>query len=499
MWQPWRNMSLQTKLVLSYLGVALGAILLLVIVISLAVQNYFYTVQRDSLRERAEYLALQVGEIYHQRGANWTNIPPISDYSPELFVVIDTNRQLHSVPPPHFVRLSDADIPTLEQALFQSLTGQEIQGSLQGSSEDPDVFSGLYITVPIYDNGQRTGHPIGALLLAQPNKYPQGFSPGEVLANIDQVILITGLAIALVVIIFSVLLTRRLTRSLVSLRAAAEQVQLGNYAQRVEPPKSQDEIGELALAFNAMTDRIQADVTELRRQEQLRRDMIANIAHDLITPLTAIQGFSEAIADEVISDPQSRHETALLIGREVQRLRRLVGDMQQMTALESGHFQLDLAPLDLHSLVEEVLSVIRPECEQAGITLRNEIDPATPPVFADSDRITQVLLNLLDNARRHTPSGGSITIRSTLQSTTTGTELLTVHVLDTGCGIDPTDLPHIFDPFFRADRSRTGTSGNSGLGLSIVKAIITAHGGTIQAESTPGQGTDISFTLPLAR
>jgi signal transduction histidine kinase len=243
-----------------------------------------------------------------------------------------------------------------------------------------------------------------------------------------------------------------------------------------------------------MADKIAADVNELREQEQLRRDLIANIAHDLITPLTAIQGYSEAIADDVIAAPAERHETAQLIGREVQRLRRLVGDMQNMTSLEAGRVPLDMAPLDLHDLVTETLTVIAPECEQAQITLSNTIDPATPLALADSDRVTQVLLNLLDNARRHTPSGGQIAVGARAEGA-----WLVVWISDTGIGIDPQDLPHIFERFYRVDRSRSAASGGSGLGLAIIKAIITAHGGTTWAQSTPGQGTAICFTLPLAQ
>jgi signal transduction histidine kinase len=310
---------------------------------------------------------------------------------------------------------------------------------------------------------------------------------------VNQAILITGLVVALIVVLVSLLLTRRLTRPLESLTIAAEQMKGGNYTQRVMPPQSGDELEHLALSFNAMADRIESDVSELRCQEQLRRDLLANIAHDLATPLTAIQGFSEALADDVISDPGARHETAQLIGREVQRLRRLVGDMQQMTALESERAQLDLAPLDVYVLVDETLAVIQPECDAADITVRNEIAPTTPPVLADSDRITQVLLNLLDNARRHTPSGGTIAVGAKPQG-----NRLVVWVHDTGVGIDPADLPHIFERFYRADRARTGSAGSSGLGLSIVKAIITAHGGNIWAESTLGKGTCILFTLPLA-
>jgi signal transduction histidine kinase len=288
-------------------------------------------------------------------------------------------------------------------------------------------------------------------------------------------------------------MARRLTRPVEALTVAAEQMKRGKYTERVAVPKTQDELGQLALTFNEMANTIESDVNELRQQDKMRRELIANIAHDLATPLTAVQGFSEALADDLISKPEERHETAQLIGREVQRLRRLVADMQQMSSLESGQIKLDLAPLDLSSLVDETLAVLTQESEEAGITITNEIAPSTPLVLADSDRVTQVLFNLLDNARRHTPRGGSITVSAQQEG-----PMLRVSIADTGVGIDANDLPHIFERFYRADRSRTGATGGSGLGLSIVKAIITAHRGDICAESTPGKGTRISFTLPLA-
>src|SRR5207302_2400871 len=165
----------------------------------------------------------------------------------------------------------------------------------------------------------------------------------------------------------------------------------------------------------------------------------------------------EALEDDVIADPKARHETAQLIGREVQRLRRMVRDMQQMSSLETGRVSLDLAPLNLHSLVDETLAVIGPECEQSGIAVYNQIASTTPPVLADSDRITQVLLNLLDNARRHTPSGGTLTVGAKVEE-----KMLLVCVSDTGIGIDPADLPHIFERFYRVDRARTASTGGSG-------------------------------------
>ncbi len=331
------------------------------------------------------------------------------------------------------------------------------------------------------------GQFIGTVFIAEPE--PNGVTP--FLTTVNSYIFLAGIAISLVVVLFSLALARSFTRPIERLTKAAERVKHGQYTERVTESTSEDELGTLAQTFNEMAAQIEADVNELRSQEQARRELIANIAHDLTTPLTAIQGFSEALADDMLPDAQTRQETAQRIAREVQRLRRLVADLQNMTALESGRVRLDLAPLDMHSLIDETLSVIAPECENTGITVLNQADD-TPTVLADSDRITQVLLNLLDNARRHTPPDGTITV-----SAAKGVHELCAWVSDTGKGIDAKDLPHIFERFYRADRSRAAATGGSGLGLAIVKAIITAHGGKVWAQSEPGKGTTIFFTLPL--
>jgi two-component system, OmpR family, sensor histidine kinase BaeS len=490
------GISLRVKLVLSYLGVALGAILLMVIVVSIAVQNYFYQSQIDQLRAQTEGIALNAAQEYQHNNNSWDGL----EINPKAYLffssLLITDAHGNLLTPQLPAELNPYE-NILEQALTNALQGKESAGALQGNtdndgnsndggSSNASNASNLYVGVPILSNNQ----VVGAIILVQPNHYPRGFSPYEFLANVNLVILIAGLGITLIVIAFSLFMTRRLTRPLISLTLAAEEMKAGNYARRVEQPQNLDELGRLATTFNSMADKIQSDVTELRQQEQLRRDLIANIAHDLVTPLTAIQGYSEAIADDVIVDSEERHETAQLIGREVQRLRRLVSDMQQMTSLEAGRVQLEMAPLNLLDLVTETLAVIAPECEQAQIELRNWISPTTPLAMADSDRLTQVLLNLLDNARRHTPAGGQITLGAKAEG-----EWLMVWVSDTGVGINPQDLPYIFERFYRVDRSRSAASGGSGLGLAIIKAIIGAHGGTVWAQSKLGQGTTIFFSL----
>jgi two-component system sensor histidine kinase BaeS len=475
------KLSLRLKLVLSYLAVALGAIFILAIAVSIAVQNYFTTTQLEGLRQQAQFRAHQLVFDYVHNSIPMIRTAPDD---PVLFIFVNQQGFQIICSGSQFLKQGKCNDPTLTNAFTETLyKNQETDGTIQMVA-DNTTFSSLFVCMPLNYNGQL----IGAMLLTTP-AIAQYF-----LQQANMAIFIAGLIVAVLVIILSFLFARRLIRPLESLTLAAEQMKQGRYTQRVAVPKTQDELGRLASTFNDMANTIEADVEELRHQEQVRRDLTANIAHDLATPLTAIQGFSEALADEVITDAEGRQETAQRIGREVQRLRRLVKDLQQMSSLESGHAQLDLAPLDMHTLVDETLNVIQPECEQMGISLQNEIATEIPSVMADSDRITQVLLNLLDNARRHTPTGGSIIIRAYSKDT-----MLYTQIRDTGIGIDATDLPHIFERFYRANRSRNGATGGSGLGLSIVKAIITAHGGTIWAESKPGQGTTVTFTLPLAR
>ncbi|MBV9691008.1 MAG: HAMP domain-containing histidine kinase [Ktedonobacteraceae bacterium] len=478
------RVGLRVKLQMSYLLVTLGTILTLTFVVALVVQNYFYNVQLERLNLEAQYYSQRIERLYLLVGQNWDNLQSsISETGdPVILVITDATGRQILCSEPTFVSQANCHDPRLKSALSKALQGSEESGYLQVSVKNSAVSS-QYISVPLNKGNQ----VIGAMFLSEPTQ------SSVFLQQVNLAIFVAGVVVALIVILFSVLLARRLTRPLESLTLAAEQVRQGKYTQRVASPTSLDELGRLTLTFNAMADTIEADVNELRRQEQVRRDLLANIAHDLATPLTAIQGFSEALADDLILDPAARQETAQRIGREVQRLHRLVADIQQMSALESGHARLDLAPLNMHALVDETVAVIVPECEQGGIATRNEIAAETPPVLADSDRITQVLLNLLDNARHHTPCNGSITISAVQEG-----KMLKITVSDTGVGIDPTDLPHIFERFYRADRSRTGKTGGSGLGLSIVRAIITAHGGKVWAESTLGQGTRISFSLPLA-
>lgn len=230
------------------------------------------------------------------------------------------------------------------------------------------------------------------------------------------------------------------------------------------------------------------DVTDLERLERTRRDYVANVSHELRTPLTAVRGLLEPLSDGMITDEETRQRYYRIMLREVIRLSRLITDMLELSRLQSGTEHMELHAVDLAELLQDTRQNYLNEAAQRGITLKLELDDI-PFAMTDEDRVEQLLVILIDNAMRYTPEGGSITIGATR----TAGERILVTVSDTGRGIAPEDLPHIFERFFKTDRSRK--EGGTGLGLSIAKQIVDKLGESIYVESHPGAGTSFHFTL----
>ena len=467
----WQS-KLGSKLIFSHLLVALGSLLIFMLVTSLAIQSYFANYQRKLVYEQSLYVARSYENFYLSIGGSWNNFHGFEKQGddPALLIVVDQSDNLEIFRVPSYLSLSQSEALTIQQSINSALAGEIVTGYLQGAGSR--VFSGYYACQPLRVHGQR----IGAVLLAYPEVYPEGFSPDSFLTNVSAALLWSGAGLALLVAILSLFFVHRLTSPLVHMKQAVDKLSAGNYAERVAGPFPEDELGQLAHSFNNMARQIEEDIEALQRQEQYRREITANIAHDLSTPLASIRGFSEALADGVLVHEQARSDAYAVIIRESERLSLLIKDVQQLSSLESGQISFEYTIVDLATLVKETVEVITLQCAEAGIALQNKVDPASKLLIsADSNRIVQVLLNLFDNARHHTPPGGTITIESALRD---GRVLLWIK--DSGTGIAPADLPHIFERFYRADPARTYTAGNSGLGLAIVKTIVTLHGGNIQ-------------------
>lgn len=489
-----RLRSLRAKFALGYALVAVLAVAAISLAAVLAVIINFRHFEGDQLSAQASSLATQIGQragssTLDADDLTFSFLIPGRDRQRTQVWLMDASGHMLIQQINGFDDTAGTEPTTIQSALNSALAGHEVSGTLPGGKRLLwfDLASRPYVAVPIRADGQPTGQILGALALVTP-----GLPPGTPIPFIDevlQVLLLTTLGTALALGLLGALIARTITRPVEQLTLAAAGMASGNYSQRVTV-RTRDELGDLAHTFNEMAAALERDVGELRRQEALRRELVANVSHDLATPLTAIQGFSEALTDGVIQDEQQREETLRVIAKEVFRLRRLVDSLNHLTRVESPNRQLALAPLHLRALVDETLTVLQPELEEKGIQARNHLSQKTPLVLADSDKIAQVFLNLLDNALRYTPKGGSVTISARPEG-----EHLRVAVRDTGAGIADEEAQRIFDRFYRADASRNTATGNSGLGLSIVKAIVEAHGGAVGVESALGQGTTIWFTL----
>jgi signal transduction histidine kinase len=303
------------------------------------------------------------------------------------------------------------------------------------------------------------------------------------IATLNENLMASALVTFLVASAVGVFMARRIVRPIQAMVQASQRIAAGDYHHRVHMLGG-DELGTLARAFNQMAE-------ALERTEQRRLALIGDVAHELRTPLSSIRSVVEGLADGVLPAELS---TFLDIQREVTRLQRLVHDLEELSRAEAGQIPLNLrkiAPLDL---IQAATQRLQFQFEDKGIGLHIHIPSDLPYVVADRDRIIQVLLNLLGNALQYTPTGGQVTVRAE----NTGQEIVFT-VQDTGIGIPAEHLPHVFERFYRVDKSRSRAGGGSGIGLTIAKHLVEACGGRIWIISPgPGQGTLVAFTLPLA-
>ena len=300
---------------------------------------------------------------------------------------------------------------------------------------------------------------------------------------INRSLVFAGLAAGAGGILLVSLVSRRTLGPVRALNSAARALGQGHLSQRVEA-RGRDEIGELGSTFNSMADGLES-------AERQRRNMVADVAHELRTPLSNIQGYVEALRDGLLEPDASTVET---IHQQVMLLSRLVEDLGLLAETEAQDFRLDREPVSIGDAMRGSLEAFRRKAEAKGVIIKEEIPADLPLVDLDRTRVSQVVGNLLENAIRHTPSGGHVTVSARAEGSK-----VSVTIADSGEGMPAEVLPYIFERFYRVDPSRARTTGGTGLGLTIAKQLVEAHGGAIRAESAEGQGTRFVFDLPLRR
>jgi len=301
--------------------------------------------------------------------------------------------------------------------------------------------------------------------------------------GVTEVLGLAAVAATAAAVLISGFTARRIIGPIRDMTSASQNIAAGDYHQRVPVPTT-DELGALAESFNRMA-------SALDQTERLRMELIGNVAHELRTPLANIRSSMEGLVDGVLP---AEPKTYLAIQGEAARLQRLVRDLEELSRAEARQIALNLQPNNLSDLLGASVERLRPQYEDKDVALTLESPSTSLSVQADSERVIQVLINLLGNALQYTPGGGRVTLSAHRE----GRQAL-VSVADTGAGIAPEHLPHVFERFYRVDRSRSRAGGGSGIGLTIARHLVEAHGGRIWAASDgPEQGSTFTFTLPLA-
>lgn len=320
--------------------------------------------------------------------------------------------------------------------------------------------------------------------MIMPHMGTMGMPEQEFLASVHEALIWVGAAILLVGLAASYALARSITVPLLKLNSAVETIARGDFGQRVEV-MGKDEVGKLAGAFNLMSETLAVN-------NELRQRFLADIAHELRTPLAVIQGNLEGMLDGVIDTDREQLQS---LYEETLQLNILIKDLRDLSLAEAGQLRLDKQLTDINQVILRALGMLKPLAEEKSIHIVNALG-ALPGIPVDPSRMNQVIYNLLTNAIRYTPPRGTVRIATRLAELD-GRNWVEISVEDDGCGIAEQDLPHIFNHFYRADKSRTRTSGGSGIGLAIVKQVVDLHEGRVSVSSQAGKGAAFRVLLPL--
>jgi two-component system sensor histidine kinase BaeS len=453
------------KLALAFILVALSTIVAAYLLLNFVIDTHFEGYVNQHEKQVYERIGLSLAAAYIDSGG-WDN--QVTESLPHFAVMNRIYIEVRNADGNLIAKAPFGDDPTQNHRLFQQLGVSKV-----------DVIKSKLVEVPILVRNHRVGSISVAPLTI----------PGELTGeqqfriSLNRSLAAGGLLATLAAFIISYLISTRMTRSLTSITRAAKNLENGDLGQRVQVD-ADDEIGQLGEAFNHLAE-------TLEYQERMRKNLTADVAHELRTPLAVIRSHIEAYMDGVMKpDPENLGS----IHEEIMRLGRLVNDLAELSKAESGGLELKTADIDLAETVEKVAAGLRPLFQEKNIDLKLDLEPNTVGSF-EEDKIRQVAVNLIGNAIKFTPPGGQVQVSVGSQ----GDDTVVMSVTDTGIGIDEQSLSHIFERFYRIEKSRNRATGGSGIGLTIAAELVKLHGGSISVASKPGEGSTFTVVLPKNR
>lgn len=456
-----RTEHLWQRLALVFIVVALSAIAAAYLILNYVIDTHFQGYVNQ--REKAVYqrIGLSLAAAYIDSGG-WDN--QLTEALPHFAIMNRIDIEIHDAQGNLIVKTPFGDDERQNQKLLEQLGVDNVY-----------VVSKKRVVVPMVVRRRR----VGFISVAPLNISGELTSEQRFRRSLNRSLVVGGMIATIVALLLSYIVSTRMTKPLVSMTGAAKKLEDGDFSQRVEVDR-EDEIGQLGEAFNHLAE-------TLERQERMRKNLTADVAHELRTPLAVIRSHVEAYMDKVMEpDPENLQS----IHEEIMRLGRLVNDLSELARAESGRLELERTDVDLGDVVDKVVAGLAPVALEKGITVDIETETGTLGCF-DEDKLRQVVVNLVGNAIKFTPEGGRVEVRAFNR----GPEVL-VAVIDTGLGIAPEAQAHIFERFYRVDKSRNRATGGSGIGLTIADELVKLHGGHIEVESLLGEGSTFKVILP---
>ncbi len=490
---PRRPRSLFGKLMLSHLVVVALSMIAIGIFLSYLIENYFITTREWEVTGQAQDVAYLIGEDLRKNDMEAVEkTAETLAYSLDAKIrVLDSNHVIQFTVDPE----ADQDEPYQNQDEGVGLEEREIEHVFQGNMLTKKVYGPvlqrLLVAAPIIDNqeevgGEKTEEPqvMGAITLSVPLRGVE-----QTLAHITQLMLYSGGIGVAVAAIIAFSLSKTLTRPLQKINRAALDMAAGNFKSKIEE-QSDDEIGGVIKTFNYSVEQVEKYLEEQKRLDLLRRNLVANVSHELKAPLASVRGFSELLLDGYIEEEEKEKYFKVILDNSV-HLSRLVDDLLTLSHLESGQLSLETEELSVRDLASWSFDSVAPHGEAKGVNMSIDLESSLSTLWGDRHRLHEVLVNLLENAIEYTAAGGDVLLKVRQDNSR-----VIFEVKDTGCGIPEEELSNIFDRFYKVDKSRCRSSQGSGLGLAITKHLVELHGGSIEVESTVGEGTIFRVILP---